>query len=403
MAPAGERLPEEGLALCLTERKTRGEVWLRRQLVASVGPSMAGWLDYFLHPDGQAVKVLMLHVHPDFQRRGLAGVLMDALYEAHPTAWINHGWRTGQGSQWWNGYQEPAPQRNVHNRPPSEWAEYFSAVDVASHKARNAHQNEHYGLDGHRENVYRYGERLETEAALHEAAFRPAQPVRMVLDAQPLHGAARLVLPPAVHAYVHDRTQDSHARATALLEHIGHGNLPRGAYWNTTRQAAFVDAHQEDLFNPHPPGPPHTHVVFTLTPRQSPLLPSVAHAWATSVTFEHPGDLAVDVNELAWRQADRPYLTHQASFAPAVAAAIAPYSSQQASAAYRARYDPTGFLRTPRPFAHRAAQIQAMAERLLQGRAARAQTSRRPSAPPHTSAPHSFWPQQHPPGRGHSV
>ncbi|MFJ1744229.1 hypothetical protein ACIOG4_36960 [Streptomyces microflavus] len=43
--------------------------------------------------------------------------------------------------------------------------------------------------------------------------------------------------------------------------------------------------------------------------------------------FQHPGDVAVDVTELAWREADRPYLTHQAGFAPNVAAAIAPVSA----------------------------------------------------------------------------
>jgi hypothetical protein len=54
-----------------------------------------------------------------------------------PTAWINHGWRTENGARWWNGYREPAPQ-----------ARYFDAVDIASDKTHNAHQNKHYGLDG---------------------------------------------------------------------------------------------------------------------------------------------------------------------------------------------------------------------------------------------------------------
>lgn len=255
MAADAEGLPEEGLALWLTEWKVSTRIpWLGRHLVASVGSSVAGQLDFFLHPDGQAVKVAMLRVHPVFQRRGL-----DALYAAHPMAWINHGWRTENGARWWSGYRESAPQRNVHNRPPEEWASYFDAVEVALDKAHNAHQNKHYGLDGHRDAVYRYGERLETEAALHAAAYRPVTPVRVAPGAQPLHGAARLVLPPAVQEYVHDPTQDPRARAAALLEHVGHGNLPREAYWNTTRQAAFADAHHEDLFDRQPPGPPITH------------------------------------------------------------------------------------------------------------------------------------------------
>ncbi|MFD8666586.1 hypothetical protein ACFV1U_14435 [Streptomyces microflavus] len=405
MAADAESLPEEGLALWLTEQKVNPRVpWLGRHLVATVGSSVAGKLDFFLHPDGQAVKVSMLRVHPDFQRRGLAGVLMDALYAAYSTAWINHGWRTKSGAQWWNGYQEPAPHRNVHNRPPAEWAAYFDAVDVALDKASSAHQNNHYGLDGHREAVYRYGERLEAEAALHTAAFRQVAPRHVDLGSQPLHGAARLALPPAVHEYVHDRNQDSRARATALLEHLGHGNLPRRAYWNTTRQAAFADAHREHLFDRRPSGPPLTHVVFTLAPLQY-LLPSTAQVRATSVEFEHPGDVAVDVIELAWRQADRPHLTHQAGFAPAVAAAIAPVSARQASASYRARYDDEGFLRAAarngtRPFADRAAQIQAMAERLLGGRTARARTTQLPPAPPQTAVPHPPAPGQRPPGPG---
>ncbi|MEE1736415.1 GNAT family N-acetyltransferase [Streptomyces sp. BE147] len=405
MAADAQGLPEEGLALWLTEQKVSpGVPWLGRHLVASVGGAAAGQLDFFLHPDGQAVKVFMLRVHPDFQRRGLAGVMMDALYAAYPTAWINHGWRTKEGAQWWNGYREPVPHRNVHNRPPAEWAAYFDAVDVASDKAHNAHQNSHYGLDGNRGAVYRYGERLETEAALHASAYRQVAPVHVDPGSQPLHGAARLALPPAVHAYVHDRTQDSRERATALLEHFGHGNLPRRAYWNTTRQAAFADAHHETLFERPPAGPPLTHVVFTLAPLQA-LAPSTAQALATSVEFQHPGDTAVDVTELAWREADRPHLTHQAGFAPNVAAAIAPVSAQQASASYQARYDEAGFLRATarngaRPFADRAAQIQAMAERLLGGRTERARTAPPPSAPPQTAPPHPPAPGQRPPGPG---
>lgn len=405
MAADAESLPEEGLALWLTEEKVSPrEPWLGRHLVATVGGSVAGQLDYFLHPDGQAVKVSMLRVHPDFQRRGLAGVMMDALYAAYSTAWINHGWRTKDGAQWWNGYREPAPHRNVHNRPPAEWAKYFDAVDVASDRAHNAHQNNHYGLDGHRGALYRYGERLETEAALHVAAFRPVAPTHVDPGSQPLHGAARVALPPVVHEYVHDRNQDSRARATALLEHLGHGNLPRAAYWNTTRHAAFADAHHEHLFDRRPPGPPLTHVVFTLAPLQA-LPPSTAQAMATSLRVEHPGDVAVGVTELAWRQADRPHLTHQAGFAHAVQAAIAPVSARQASASYRARYDEEGFLRATarsgaRPFADRAAQIQAMAERLFGGRTARAATPRHPSAAPQPAAPHPPVPEQRPPGPG---
>ncbi|WP_436735605.1 hypothetical protein [Streptomyces sp. BBFR102] len=118
-------------------------------------------------------------------------------------------------------------------------------------------------------------------------------------------------------------------------------------------------------------------------------------AWSSST----PATWRFDVTELAWREADRPYLTHQAGFAPNVAAAIAPVSAQQASASYQARYDEAGFLRATarnaaRPFADRAAQIQAMAERLLGGRTERARTASPPSAPPQTAVPHPPAPVQ---------
>ncbi|MFF8104520.1 hypothetical protein ACF07S_33415 [Streptomyces sp. NPDC016640] len=137
--------------------------------------------------------------------------------------------------------------------------------------------------------------------------------------------------------------------------------------------------------------PPGTHVVFTLRPLQAPAA-SEAHALATSVKFRDPGDHAVEVAGVSWRQADRPYLTHAATFTPAVEAAIAPGSAQSASRDYQRRYDAEGFLRPAArtgalPFSHRAAQIQAMAGRLLRGRTSRAQTpgpepsAARPSAP----------------------
>ncbi|WP_107462819.1 GNAT family N-acetyltransferase [Streptomyces sp. 2231.1] len=63
-------------------------------MVALVGRRAAGSLDFHVRPDGQVLWVWMLEVYPGFQQRGLASVLMDALYAAYPTAWINHGTRT---------------------------------------------------------------------------------------------------------------------------------------------------------------------------------------------------------------------------------------------------------------------------------------------------------------------
>lgn len=396
--PVGEDgLPDEGLSLWLTDFKIAvGESWPGRRLVALVGQAVGGHLDFHVHPDGRAVKVWMLEVRPGFQRRGLASVLMDALYAAYPEAWINHGARSKEGAWWWNSYRDPDPRRNVHNRPPAEWASYFDALDVASEKAQNAHQNHRYGLDGHRDAVYRYGERLEQDADRYTSVFRPLPAVRLDPAAQPLHGAARLFLPPGLHSYIHDGSQDAAGRAAALLEHLGHGNLPRQTYWNTTWQAAFADAYHEEVFQDAVPARPVTHVVFSLRPLGGVELP--AHtALAASVGFTGPGDLAVQVAQMSWRRPEQPHRTHTAVFTPAVEAAIAPYSWQHASAAYRGRYDEAGFLRLPAeapakgplPYTDRAAEIRAVAERLLQEQASRTPPSHpraQPAAPRHPSS-----------------
>ncbi|MGW7197680.1 hypothetical protein [Streptomyces chryseus] len=129
-----------------------------------MGGAYAGHLDAYVYPDGQAVDIAGLEVPPEYQRRNFASVMMGALYAAYPTAWINHGGRSPQGARWWNCYSEPAPERNIHNRPMAECAQYFDAVPVAIQKARNAYHNKFYGLDGHRDAEYRYGESLEHEA-----------------------------------------------------------------------------------------------------------------------------------------------------------------------------------------------------------------------------------------------
>ncbi|MFI8186718.1 hypothetical protein ACIF70_40485 [Actinacidiphila glaucinigra] len=59
-----------------------------------VDRAYAGRLDVFVHPDGQAVSVVMLDVDEDFRRRNLGAVMMDALYASYPMAWIDHGGRT---------------------------------------------------------------------------------------------------------------------------------------------------------------------------------------------------------------------------------------------------------------------------------------------------------------------
>ncbi|MFI1701485.1 GNAT family N-acetyltransferase [Streptomyces bobili] len=392
-------LPDEGLSLWLTDWKiSAGGAWTGRRLVACIGTAVGGHLDFQVHPDGQAVQVWMVNVHPGFQRRGLAGILMDALYAAHPMAWINHGARSPEGATWWNSYREPDPRRNVHNRPPAEWAAYFDAVEVASEKAQIAHINHLYQLDGHRADVYRYDERCEQEADHYLSALRPATAARMDPAAQPLHGATRLFLPPDLHAHVHDPAQDAAVRAAALLDYAGHGNLPRDTYWNTTRRAAWEDAHHGELFQDAVSIQPATHVVFTLRPPDRAALPKY-NALSASVDFTGSNDLAVEVVELSWRSPQQPHCTHRATLTPPVDAAIAPRSRRHASEDYQARYDEAGFLRSSveepvdgqAPFADRAEEIRVLADRLQQ-----AVQSRKPREQPKPQASPSGHQQQPP-------
>ena len=363
--PAGESgLPDEGLSLWLRDWKApvAGMPWAGRRLIACVDRSVAGHLDFHIHPDGQAVKVWMLRVSPAFKRRGMASLLMDALYAAHPTAWINHGVRTPDGTLWWNGYREPAPRRNVHNRPPGEWASYFDAVEVASEKAEIVDLNDHLGLDGHQDAAYRYGERLEEEADRYLPAYRPSEAACLDPSAQPLHGATRLFLPPDLHAYVHDGHQDAAGRAAALLDHLGPGRLPRDTHWNTTRQAAFEDAHHEELFQDAVPERPATHLVLTLRPPERAALPAWS-ALPSSVTFTGEADLSVEVTGLSWRPAHHPHHTHTAAFTPPVQAAFAPL-----------------------PYTDRADEIRAAVDRFLREQASRALAPSPSSAVPPAGA-----------------
>jgi hypothetical protein len=393
--------------LWLTDWKVpTGLSWEGRRLVALVGQRVAGHLDVHVHPEGEAVAVWMLDVQPGFRRRGVGSLLMDTLYGAYPAAWINHGARSREGTWWWNSYREPDPQRNVHNRPPAEWAVYFDAVEVAADKAQNAHLNAFYDLDGHRSDVYRYGERLGQEADDYTRFLLPARPAGMDPARQQLHGAVRLFLPPSLHAYVHDPAQEAADRARALLEHLGHGNLPR-TYWNTTRHAAFADAFHEEIFQDAVPAQMATHLVFTLNPLAAAGLPAFA-ALPSSIDFLAGADIAVEVAALAWRAAGQPAVTHTAAFTEPVAAAIAPHWPQEASAAYRARYDEAGYRLAPDsaqpaaagPYADRAEEIHAMADRLLTAREQRTRPAQPPTAPSPPRPP-SQRPSPPPaPGRG---
>ncbi|MGY1583243.1 hypothetical protein [Streptomyces sp. MN13] len=278
---------------------------------------------------------------------------------------------------------------------------------MASNKAQLVHRNNREGLDGHRDAVYRYGERGEQEADDYVSLYRPVRAARLDPAAQPLHGATRLFLPPRLHAHVHDDRQDAASRAEALLEHLGHGNLPR-TRWYATRQQAFEDAHHDEVFQDAVlPAQPATHVVFTLSRLGRASLAS--HTVTPALVDFSPAitDIPVELGGMSWRDAQQPHRTHTAFFAPAIDAAIAPYNWLRASAAYQARYNRAGFLRVPdAPDAsppgndELAQRIRSMADWLLKEQASRA-AHPRPQRPPGPAAPeqHEQVSAEHRPGR----
>lgn len=370
MAGAEARLDEAGVALWLTDWKVEIPVaWTPRRVLAMVGGERAGRLDFLVHPDGQAVSVWAVEVEPEFQRRNLGAVMTDALYAAHPTAWIDHGGRGPDGVRWWDRYPDPAPERNIHNQPPSEWAQYFDAVQVAAQRAKNAYLNRHFGVDGHRAAEYRYGERLEAEAKEWAPAFREAAAQGPDPAVQELHAGLRLILPPRLHRLVHDGRRDPGERAEMLLDQIGHGSLPYGAGWNTTERAAFEDMAHEEVFAPGP-ADEVTHVAFRVRLAAGQEVPP-HDLRATWLTYVNSPGVAVELTGLSWRSPEKPWTTHEAAFTPPIDAAVAPSDSRNTSRQYAARYGLGGELlpgQLPRqsdnPFAGREEEISAMAAKL---------------------------------------
>jgi mRNA-degrading endonuclease RelE of RelBE toxin-antitoxin system len=103
-----------------------------------------------------AVKVHMLETASHARGSGVASAMMDALYHHYPNAWINHGYRTDNGSTWWNRYEEPDPSRNVHNVAPDEthprlkhhWTKHFDTDDVVDDMDSLARTNQSLGHEG---------------------------------------------------------------------------------------------------------------------------------------------------------------------------------------------------------------------------------------------------------------
>lgn len=58
--------------------------WPGRQIIAVLDGQAVGHVEFYLHSDNLALQVVGVQVHPGFRKRGLASLLMDRLYEAHP-------------------------------------------------------------------------------------------------------------------------------------------------------------------------------------------------------------------------------------------------------------------------------------------------------------------------------
>ncbi|MEU9420207.1 GNAT family N-acetyltransferase [Streptomyces sp. NPDC048272] len=396
----------EGVSLRLAGWKAGpGHRWPGRQVIALVDGGQAGSVQFHAHPQGAAVEVSMLEVLDAFRGRGLASLLIDTVYEAYPDAWINHGVRSIDGAHWWDRYRDPAPERNVHNRPPGEWAAYFMASRVAADKTRNASWNRHFGLDGHGAAEYRYRQRLEMEFIGHDKSFLRRVDMPMINPtAQALHAGHLVNLPPGLHRYVHDTRHPSEQRAHALLDHVGHGNLPRPedhtGWWNTSPGAALDDAlHRELATGGQGPGVPATQLVFHARPLPEDEAPEYESA-GSYLEYIDGGDVPVELAGLSWRRSSAPQLLHSAVFDPPVKAAVPPLYPEAASDSYVERYDEAGALRAPltpweQLIADRAGELRAVADRLLDGVAARAAAA--PPSPPGRGPAPGDDPRQPPP------
>ncbi|MER5885918.1 GNAT family N-acetyltransferase [Streptomyces sp. NPDC001941] len=347
-------MDDGGLSLWLTDWHVQGfEGWLPRRIVALASGRAAGHVEFTVHPDGKALSVQQLLVYQAFQRRGIGSAMMDAVYAAHPQAWIDHGSRTPNGILWWDGYNDPAPDRNIHNRPPLDWARYFDPVVVFRQRATNARSNIVYKLDGHQDAEYRYGERLEGEAARWLYRFQSPPLQGPDPTAQDLYAGIPVLLDRGVHLGAHNDARDPSERGQLILDAIGQGNLPAGACWHATERAAFEEVASRQLFDPRS-DPANTVVVFRarLTSGPGHPEPVVSPTW---VRYPESGGFDVSLSGMSWRSTDTPWNCHRAAFTPPLDAAVHPTYMLTPSPHYAQRYDELGDLLPGQPPRHGSA------------------------------------------------
>ena len=389
----------EGLVLRLADWKGEAQHrWPGRLVIGVVEANAVGGIAFHVHPDGRALEISLVDVAEELQARGLASVLMDAVYAAYPHAWINHGLRTPEGARWWDRYRDPAPERNIHNRPPGEWSAYFDAVDVARDRTHNAYLNREHGLHGHSDAEYRYGQRLEQEFGAHAPDYVTGPDIaRVDPTLQDLYAGALVYLPAELHRFVHDGTRPPAERARALLDHVGHGNLPRATdswtgSWNTSAKAAFDDVRTAQWFQDVPSPTPATHLVHHVLPLQAGAEgPPPYTARDTYLQYTDHADISVALAGMSWRSGIDLRTVHSLVFDPAVRAAVPPDSPKYASAGYRARYDERGMLRpeggSGATLEDRAGEIRAWAEQVIHDGVARSRGAPLPGHRGHGQPP----------------
>lgn len=99
--------------------------WNHKILYGKIGGQHAGHIVFSENPDTQALSVGKMETYGRHRGQGVASAMQDALVGEHPDHWINHGSRTGPGRTWWNSYDDPAPDRNIHNIPHEHWEDAF--------------------------------------------------------------------------------------------------------------------------------------------------------------------------------------------------------------------------------------------------------------------------------------
>lgn len=234
------------------ERSYKGDTGSSQNLVGYINGRRVGHINYSMYGNGDpekadALKVNFLHTgsadpsaarvdvrtRPTGTGRGVASALMDHLYEKHPQAWINHGYRTSDGLKWWRRYQEPDPGRNVHNVHPSEgWNRYFDPEEVASDVRENEDKD-----PGHHTDSHDVGWAFDEYLGEGDGETYQPSPTDHALH----HGTA-VQLPLSTHRIVHNSDLPVEQRARHLLDHLGRGNMPE-YNWHMDRNEAAYQAH----------------------------------------------------------------------------------------------------------------------------------------------------------------